>query len=104
LFAPLIVLQTEYGLLPTIDTPSTLNIEKSSQDVKLTIHERSYTIPLGNGSRQCDLGNFPGQHWEEGLSLEDLLHTLELTSFDETSPSPNNEPALAKVPKIQAKW
>jgi hypothetical protein len=29
--------------------------------------------------------------------------TLELTSFDETSPNPNNEPALAKVPKTQAK-
>jgi hypothetical protein len=29
--------------------------------------------------------------------------TLELTSFDETTPHPNNEPALAKVPKTQAK-
>jgi hypothetical protein len=32
-----------------------------------------------------------------------FFFTLELTSFDETSPNPSNEPALAKVPKNQAK-
>jgi hypothetical protein len=35
--------------------------------------------------------------------LSKTFFTLELTWFDETSANPNNEPALAKVPKTQAK-
>ncbi len=55
------------------------------------------------GVDNFDLGNFPGQHIGSKVCLWKTFFTLELTSFDETSPNPNSEPALAKVPKTQAK-